>query len=115
VQIVKGTEEMLQASLEQGLGEPARWISPQQVLPAIPHGPLNQALVAASGTIDGEHLKGGPHMPVSRMRRVRLVDGLVSLILISACLPVISNEYLQGDEVVISVFHISPLYLRHKS
>lgn len=92
VQVVEAPEEVLQTALEQRLGEALAWVSPEEVLPAVPHGPLDEALMIPPGPVKGEDVQGSPDMRVSRMGRVRLVDGLVGPKLILASLSMMPGE-----------------------
>lgn len=102
VQVVEGQKKVLQTALQERIGEAPARISPEEVLPAVPHGSLDEALMVASGTVNGEHVQSSPDMPVSRMGRVCLVDSLVGPKLIFACLSMLARENLQGDIIVLS-------------
>lgn len=56
VQVVEGQEEVPQTALQERFREPPAWVSPEQVLPAVPHGPLDEALVMSPGQVNGEHV-----------------------------------------------------------
>jgi hypothetical protein len=101
VQVVEGEEEMLQTTLKESSREPPDWVSQKQVLPAIPHGPLHEALMIPIGVVNGEHIQGSSHMPMSRMGRIHLADSLIGLKLVSTRLSLIPCEDLQSDIIVL--------------
>jgi hypothetical protein len=100
-QIIEGAKEVLEAALEENVGEAPRGVSLKQVLPTVPHGRLNKALVFLAGAVDGKRLQGSSQVPMAGMGRVGLIDGLVSPELVSTCLPVVTGEELQGDIVML--------------
>lgn len=88
---------MLQASLHELVREPPCGVPEQEVPPAIPHWPLNEAMVVALAPVDHEGMQSCSQVPMAWVGRVCLVDGLVRLEFISACVPMVTGEYFQSD------------------
>lgn len=97
MQVIKCVEEVLQAAFEQRFREASRSVPLEQVLPTIPHRPLDETLMIPAGAVDGKRVHGRSHVPVSRVGRVCLVDELVGLKLVPAGLPMVSGEDFQGN------------------
>ena len=109
VQVVQTAEQMLEAAFEECLGEAPRWVSPEQVLPAVPHGFLHETLMLAAGPFNGQHVEGCSHVMVPWVGRVCVPLDLVGAKLISAGLPMTPCKDLQGDIVAVPTLHVSKM------
>lgn len=88
---------MLQASFQELVREPPCGVPGKEVPPAIPHWPLNEAIVVALAPVDYKGMQSCSQVPMAWVGRVCLVDGLVRLEFISACVPMVTGEYFESD------------------
>lgn len=103
VHIIQRKEQMLQTTFEKCIREPARWVSQEQVLKLSHNGPLNDALMLPFRSVNREHVQSCPHVPVPRVRRIRLAENLISPKLVSTGFCMIPRENLQCHIVVVPV------------
>lgn len=106
MQVIQSTEKMLEAALEQDVGKAPRGISPEQVLPAVPHRFLDETLMLAARPFNGERIKSSSHIMVSRMGGVCFPQDFVGAEFIFAGLFMTPCKDLQSNIVAFPAVHI---------
>ena len=71
VEVIKGKQKLFERRLEQDFGVPACRVSQKEILPAIPHGLLDKAVMLVAITRERERVENGPDMSIARVRRIR--------------------------------------------
>lgn len=85
MQIIQREENLHETCFQKILSESMTRIAIEEIPETLPHGLLDEAIMVASGTRDGEDIQGFSHMEIARMRWIALVQMFIDVKLLLIC------------------------------